>query len=189
MPLELHVTDRHDFERRPRIVGAVEEAAVHEGRLLYGHPLGRSAGCQKLKPRMQKSVGALRDEIAPVVVCGMALISFILAQVAFFLTDKLEVASYSALSLGSLLLWSPRCTCRKCWSSRSRAWSSRRVLPSRSTPPLGWASRSSHPERRGASHSATSTAVRRLNSTAFEGSPRSIIFSVSFKMCSINPTL
>ncbi len=39
VPLELHVTDRHDFERRRRIVGAIEEAAAREGRVLYGQPL------------------------------------------------------------------------------------------------------------------------------------------------------
>ncbi len=39
VPVELHVTDRRDFECRRHVVGAIEEAAAHEGRVLHGRPL------------------------------------------------------------------------------------------------------------------------------------------------------
>jgi HEPN domain-containing protein/predicted nucleotidyltransferase len=39
VPLEIHLRDRRAFERRRAIVGAVEEAAAREGRVLYGPPL------------------------------------------------------------------------------------------------------------------------------------------------------
>ena len=39
VPVELHVTNRRDFECRRHVVGAIEEAAAHEGRVLHGRPL------------------------------------------------------------------------------------------------------------------------------------------------------
>ncbi len=35
----MHVCDQHDFGRRRHVVGAIEEAAAHEGEVLYGQPL------------------------------------------------------------------------------------------------------------------------------------------------------
>jgi HEPN domain-containing protein/predicted nucleotidyltransferase len=55
VPVELHVTDRHDFERRRHTVGAIEEAAAHQGRVLHGQPLAEERWMPDPKTQAQEA--------------------------------------------------------------------------------------------------------------------------------------
>ncbi len=55
VPVELHVTDQRDFRHRRHVVGAIEEAAFHEGEVLYGQPLERERSMPDPKAQAQEA--------------------------------------------------------------------------------------------------------------------------------------